>query len=247
VVRYRCVFVICHRTQQHGLLCYLVPITSICQGSSVLRQATFSVLQPAEPLRCHTPAHVAPPGALSVFVAVCVADIAANAADEAVFAAYAAEDQQPNPGDALSPSLAKSSISSSVSGWVGGQRTEWGELVHTYVAPPVVGHVHPSFGELALLYGESVWWCVAEGLLCGFGCVGTLALENCNIIHETRLCKHRVHHPRTKRLATCVGGRVCVCVRGGGVECLGVLRPMELIEQRKTCRSVQKMESTVQR
>jgi hypothetical protein len=26
--------------------------------------------------------------------------------------------------------------------------------VHTYVAPPVIGSVHPSFGELALLYGE---------------------------------------------------------------------------------------------
>jgi hypothetical protein len=37
---------------------------------------------------------------------------------------------------------------------LGGEQTEWGELVHTYVAPPVIGSVHPSFGELALLYGE---------------------------------------------------------------------------------------------
>lgn len=85
------------------------------------------------------------------------ADIAANAADEAVFAAYAAEEQQQQQQDAqLAPSLAKTSISSSISqmGLLGGQQTEWGELVHTYVAPPVVGNVYPSFGELALLYGE---------------------------------------------------------------------------------------------
>ena len=105
-----------------------------------------------------------------------MADIAANAADEAVFAAYAAEDQQQqqpaaaagSSAEQLGPTLAKTSISSSVSqqlgGLLGGLQTEWGELVHTYVAPPVVGGVYPSFGELALLYGECgfvcgcVWW-----------------------------------------------------------------------------------------
>jgi hypothetical protein len=40
-------------------------------------------------------------------------------------------------------------------GLLGGIQTEWGELVHTYVAPGMAaGTAHPSFGELALLYGE---------------------------------------------------------------------------------------------
>jgi hypothetical protein len=43
-------------------------------------------------------------------------------------------------------------------GILGGVQTEWGELVHTYCAPsahgPDAGGAHPSFGELALLYGE---------------------------------------------------------------------------------------------
>jgi hypothetical protein len=30
----------------------------------------------------------------------------------------------------------------------------------------------------------------------------TLVIEYCIIIYETRHCDHRVHHPRTKRLAT---------------------------------------------
>ncbi|KAF8060315.1 protein phosphatase 2C [Scenedesmus sp. PABB004] len=43
-------------------------------------------------------------------------------------------------------------------GLLGGQQTPWGELVHTYVAPPPTGPdaggPHPTFGELALLYGK---------------------------------------------------------------------------------------------
>jgi hypothetical protein len=39
-------------------------------------------------------------------------------------------------------------------GLLGGVETQWGELVHTYIAPPVTGRMFPSFGELALLYGE---------------------------------------------------------------------------------------------
>jgi hypothetical protein len=31
-----------------------------------------------------------------------------------------------------------------------------------------------------------------------------LAMQNCIITHETRHCKHRVHHPRTK----CLGCKI---------------------------------------
>lgn len=63
-------------------------------------------------------------------------------------------------------SIASTNTQPAETGLLGGIQTEWGELVHTYVAPPMqgpdAGGPHPSFGELALLYGELLltWLCL---------------------------------------------------------------------------------------
>jgi CRP-like cAMP-binding protein len=75
-----------------------------------------------------------------------MADLAAMAAGEAVMTALERGDDTGSPGQEATV------------GMLGGVQTEWGELVHTYVAPPLEGEEsggpHPSFGELALLYGK---------------------------------------------------------------------------------------------
>jgi hypothetical protein len=48
----------------------------------------------------------------------------------------------------------------------------------------------------------------------GWGVCYTLATEECIIIHDTRHCKHRVHHP------------ACVCGGGGGDCCKCILPPL---------------------
>lgn len=87
--------------------------------------------------------------------------MAANAADEAILSAtYGDEDSSTAAAAAGGVALTGgSSISSQQEvGFLGGVQTEYGELVHTYVAPPMTGPQsggpHPSFGELALLYGK---------------------------------------------------------------------------------------------
>lgn len=101
-----------------------------------------------------------------------MADMAANAADESVLNAIGEEDSVTAGSGVSLPAAAAAAGPGSMSsqqetGFLGGVQTEWGELVHTYVAPPMNGPTaegpHASFGELALLYGKFItclfWLC----------------------------------------------------------------------------------------